>query len=69
MTPSPAAQWLKAEADHAGRVRVLPDMSVPGRPEIFVVGDTTSASGELVFHIFSALAQFEQGDHTSNGLK
>jgi NADH:ubiquinone reductase (H+-translocating) len=42
VTPSPAAQWLKAEADHAGRVRVLPDLSVPGRPEIFVVGDTTS---------------------------
>jgi NADH:quinone reductase (non-electrogenic) len=42
VTPSPAAQWLKAEADRAGRVRVLPDLSVPGRPEIFVVGDTTS---------------------------
>jgi NADH dehydrogenase len=42
VTPSPAAQWLKAEADHAGRVHVLPDLSVPGRPEIFVVGDTAS---------------------------
>src|SRR5215475_2733951 len=42
VTPSPAAQWVKAEADHAGRVRVLPDLSVPGRPEIFVVGDTAS---------------------------
>jgi NADH dehydrogenase len=42
VTPSPAAQWLKAEADHAGRVRVLPDLSVPGRPEIFVIGDTAS---------------------------
>ena len=42
VTPSPAAQWLKVEADHAGRVRVLPDLSVSGRPEIFVVGDTAS---------------------------
>jgi NADH dehydrogenase FAD-containing subunit len=42
VTPSPAAQWLKAETDRAGRVRVLPDLSVPGRPEIFVVGDTAS---------------------------
>jgi NADH dehydrogenase len=42
VTPSPAAQWLKADADHAGRVRALPDLSVPGRPEIFVVGDTAS---------------------------
>jgi NADH dehydrogenase len=42
VTPSPAAQWLKTEADHAGRVRVLPDLSVRGRPEIFVIGDTAS---------------------------
>jgi NADH dehydrogenase len=42
VTPSPAAQWLKADADRAGRVRVLPDLSVSGRPEIFVVGDTAS---------------------------
>jgi NADH:ubiquinone reductase (H+-translocating) len=42
VTPSPAARWLKAEADRAGRVRVLTDLSVPGRPEIFVVGDTAS---------------------------
>ena len=37
---SPAAQWLGAEADRAGRVKVLADCSVPGHPEIFVVGDT-----------------------------
>jgi NADH:quinone reductase (non-electrogenic) len=42
VTPSSAAQWLKTEADHAGRVRVLPDLSVRGRPEIFVIGDTAS---------------------------
>ena len=39
---SPAAQWLGAEADRAGRVKVLPDCSVPAHPEIFVVGDTAS---------------------------
>jgi len=37
---SPAAQWLGAEADRAGRVKVLADCSVPGHPKIFVVGDT-----------------------------
>jgi NADH dehydrogenase FAD-containing subunit len=37
---SPAAKWLGAEADRAGRVKVLPDCSVPSHPEIFVVGDT-----------------------------
>jgi NADH dehydrogenase FAD-containing subunit len=39
---SPAAQWLGAEADRAGRVKVLADCSVPSHPEIFVVGDTAS---------------------------
>jgi NADH dehydrogenase FAD-containing subunit len=37
---SPAAKWLGAEADRAGRVKVLADCSVPSHPEIFVVGDT-----------------------------
>jgi NADH dehydrogenase len=31
---------LGAEADRAGRVKVLADCSVPSHPEIFVVGDT-----------------------------
>ena len=42
VTPSPAGQWLKAETDRAGRVRVGPDLTVPGRPEVFVVGDTAA---------------------------
>jgi NADH dehydrogenase FAD-containing subunit len=37
---SPAAQWLGAEADKAGRVKVNADLSLPGHPEIFAVGDT-----------------------------
>ena len=37
---SPAAEWLQAEHDAAGRVMVEPDLSLPGRPEIFVIGDT-----------------------------
>jgi NADH dehydrogenase len=41
---SPAAQWLNAEADRAGRVKVHPDLSVPGHPEIFVIGDSTAVS-------------------------
>jgi NADH dehydrogenase FAD-containing subunit len=39
VTPSPAAAWLGAETDSAGRVVVGPDLAVPGRPEVFVVGD------------------------------
>lgn len=40
---SPAARWLGAAADRAGRVKVEPDLSVPGHPEIFVIGDTAHA--------------------------
>lgn len=36
---SPVARWLKTDLDRAGRVMVRPDLSVPGHPEIFVVGD------------------------------
>jgi NADH dehydrogenase len=39
---SPAAKWLGLEADRAGRVKVEPDLTVPGHGEIFVVGDTAS---------------------------
>ncbi len=42
VAPSPAGKWLQAETDRAGRVRVQNDLSVPGHPEIFVVGDTAS---------------------------
>ena len=37
---SPASAWLGAEADPAGRIMVGPDLSVPGLPDIFAIGDT-----------------------------
>jgi len=43
VAPSPAGKWLGVETDRAGRVKVQPDLTVPGHPEIFVVGDTASA--------------------------
>jgi NADH dehydrogenase len=39
---SPAGQWLGVETDRAGRVKVAPDLSVPGRPDVFVIGDTAA---------------------------
>jgi NADH dehydrogenase FAD-containing subunit len=42
VAPSPAGKWLNATTDRAGRVRIQPDLSVPGHPEIFVIGDTAS---------------------------
>jgi NADH dehydrogenase len=40
---SPAARWLDAEHDRAGRVKVGADLSVAGHPEIFAIGDTAAA--------------------------
>ena len=40
---SPAARWLDAEHDRAGRVIVGPDLSVSGHPEVFAIGDTAAA--------------------------
>jgi len=37
---SPAAKWLNAEKDRADRVIVGSDLTLPGHPEIFVLGDT-----------------------------
>jgi NADH dehydrogenase len=42
VAPSPAGKWLGADTDRAGRVRVLPDLTAAGYPEIFVIGDTSS---------------------------
>ena len=42
VAPSPAGKWLGVETDRAGRVRVEKDLTVPGHPEIFVIGDTAS---------------------------
>jgi NADH:quinone reductase (non-electrogenic) len=42
VSPSPAGKWLGVETDHAGRVRIQNDLTVPGHPEVFVIGDTAS---------------------------
>jgi NADH dehydrogenase len=42
---SPVARWLGAPAGQAGRVIVAPDLSVPGHPEIFVMGDAAFVTG------------------------
>jgi NADH dehydrogenase len=40
---SPAGLWVGAECDRVGRIKVAPDMSVPGHAEIFAIGDTALA--------------------------
>jgi NADH:ubiquinone reductase (H+-translocating) len=40
---SPAAQWVGAETDKAGRALVGEDLTLPSHPEIFIIGDTAGA--------------------------
>ncbi|WMT74553.1 NAD(P)/FAD-dependent oxidoreductase [Bradyrhizobium sp. Ash2021] len=66
---SDAAKWLDADADRSGRVKVEPDLSVPGHPEIFVIGDTASlvdASGRPVPGVAPAAKQ--EGMHVARSL-
>ena len=37
-----AGQWLGAEKDRAGRVKVLPDLTIPDHSNVFVIGDTAN---------------------------
>src|SRR5438270_409145 len=37
---SPAGRWLEVETDKSGKIMVGPDLSVPGHPEVFAIGDT-----------------------------
>jgi len=67
---SPAARWIGASADRAGRAVVGPDLSVPEQPEIFVIGDTALVSqddGKPVPGIAPAAKQ--QGEYVSKMIK
>jgi NADH dehydrogenase len=67
---SPAAEWLGAPADRAGRVLVEPDLTVPGSPEIFVIGDAAHVlrpDGRPVPGVAPAAKQ--QGRHVAATLR
>jgi NADH dehydrogenase len=67
---SPAAAWLGLPADNAGRLKVEPDLTAPGRPEIFVIGDTATIDawkGRPVPGIAPAAKQ--QGAHVAKTIK
>lgn len=59
-TASPLAQSLSAPLDHAGRVQVAPDLSLPGLANVFVVGDLatlTDTAGVVVPAVAPAAIQ------------
>jgi len=60
----PMLESLGAEVDRAGRVKVEPDLSIPGRPEVLVLGDAasiTSPDGSPVPGV--APAAIQMGKH------
>lgn len=40
------AQRTNAETDPSGRIKVAPDLTIPGYPDIFVIGDLAHVAGE-----------------------
>jgi len=54
---SPAARWLGTAHDRAGRIAVGPDLSVPGHPEVFAIGDTAALAGQQIPGIAPAAKQ------------
>jgi NADH:ubiquinone reductase (H+-translocating) len=43
VSASPITSGLGSALDRAGRVRVQPDLTLPGRPEVFAIGDLAAA--------------------------
>ncbi len=67
---SAAADWVGAPADSNGKLVVLPDLTVPGHPEIFAIGDTVTIAdpdGKPVPGIAPAAKQ--AGRHVANTIK
>ena len=62
---SPLGRFLGAPLDRAGRVQVNPDLSVPGHPEVFVVGDLAdmTTDGKRVPGV--APAAMQSGPHAA----
>jgi NADH:ubiquinone reductase (H+-translocating) len=51
------ARQSTVELDRAGRVKVLPDLSIPGYPNVFVVGDMAAVEGAPGVEVVPGVAQ------------
>jgi NADH dehydrogenase len=67
---SPAAAWAGLPSDAAGRAKVESDLSAPGHPDIFIIGDTATVNawaGKPVPGIAPAAKQ--QGEHVARVIR
>ncbi|HEY6994735.1 MAG TPA: NAD(P)/FAD-dependent oxidoreductase, partial [Xanthobacteraceae bacterium] len=60
---SRAGQWLGADTDRAGRVKVAPDLTMPGHPDIFVIGDTAAVIDSAGQHVPGTAQPAKQMGH------
>ncbi len=66
---SPLARSLDVPLDRAGRVRVSPDLTLPGRPDVFVIGDLAALEqdGRPVPGV--APAAMQMGRHAARNIR
>jgi NADH dehydrogenase len=67
--PSPLARSLGVPLDDVGRVRVNPDLSIPGYPEVFVIGDLAAfvyETGKLLPGLAAVAVQ--EGRHAARNI-
>lgn len=67
--PTPVARWLRAETDRGGRVRVLPNLTVPGHSNIFVIGDVASLAQDGKPLPGVAQVAIQQGRHVARTIQ
>src|SRR6202008_3921074 len=63
VSASPLTEKLGVELDRAGRVKVNPDLSLPGHPEVFAIGDMAlmlEENGKAVPGVSPAAMQMAQ---------
>jgi NADH dehydrogenase len=64
---SPLVAMLPAQVDRAGRAVVAPDLTIPGHPQIFVLGDAALVDGGAVPGV--APAAMQQGRHAAKAIR
>jgi len=66
---SPLGRSLGAEQDRVGRVIVEPDLSIPGHPEVFVVGDQAAVKHGEGWVPGVAPAAIQMGRHAAANIR
>jgi NADH dehydrogenase len=66
---SVVAQSLGVPLDRSGRVLVNPDLTIPGHPEVYVIGDLAAAAWKDGIVPGVAPAALQEGKHTAKNLE